>query len=93
MSNERFIQISEMAVSNLTDDQLVLVKRLAHIAEHGYDCLYDKSRDLELASPAGSADEVDSRQACIKHIRNANQCHNLFYRCAEEQKKRKMVAA
>lgn len=93
MSNKRFIEISEMAVSNLTDDQLVLVKRLAHIAEHGYDCLYDQYKDRELASTAGSDAEVDSRQACVKHMRNANQCHSLFHRVAEEQKKRNLAAA
>jgi hypothetical protein len=79
-------EIGSLEISNLSDQQIAVLRQLTYTAEDGYDdsAHYWTSRiehvDDELVE--------DCRQYAKEDLGRANQCHVLQNRLREEQRKR-----
>ena len=74
-----------MDLSNLSDDQLTLIKQLVVAAEHGFDLLASQAEER---AAIHQKESINFRSVEMKNIKQANRCMVLRNRVGKEIKNR-----
>ena len=78
-------EISTMDLSNLSDDQLTLIKQLVVAAENGFDFL---AAQAEERAAIHQKESITFRSVEMKNIKQANKCMVLRNRIGREIRER-----